>query len=51
MGAGKRPNRREVLVGGAALALAPSVVRAQAARPLKIGVLNDMSSVYADYRA
>src|SRR5271165_6835904 len=50
MSAAKRPNRRQVLVGGAALALAPGVVRAQAARPLKIGVLNDMSSVYADYQ-
>ena len=50
MGAAKRPNRRQVLVGCAALALAPGVARAQAARPLKIGVLNDMSSVYADYQ-
>ena len=50
MGATKRPNRRQVLVGGAALALAPGVARAQAARPLKIGILNDMSSVYADYQ-
>ena len=50
MGAKKRPNRRQVLVGGAALALAPGVARAQAARPLKIGILNDMSSVYADYQ-
>ncbi len=50
MGAVKRPNRRQVLVGGAALALAAGVARAQAARPLKIGILNDMSSVYADYQ-
>src|SRR5271168_1857383 len=50
MGAAKRPNRRQVLIGGAAVALAPGVVRAQAARPLKIGILNDMSSVYADYQ-
>src|SRR5271165_1973797 len=50
MSAAKRPNRRQVLVGGAALALAPGIARAQAARPLKIGVLNDMSSVYADYQ-
>src|SRR5271167_3723040 len=50
MGAAKRPNRRQVLVGCAALALAPGVARAQAARPLKIGILNDMSSVYADYQ-
>jgi branched-chain amino acid transport system substrate-binding protein len=46
----KRLNRRQVLAGSAALALAPGVVRAQAARPLKIGILNDMSSVYADYQ-
>ena len=50
MGAARRPNRRQVLVGGAALALSPRLVRAEAARPLKIGVLNDMSSVYADYQ-
>src|SRR5271170_2640282 len=50
MSAAKSPNRRQVLVGGAALALAPGAVRAQAARPLKIGILNDMSSVYADYQ-
>jgi branched-chain amino acid transport system substrate-binding protein len=35
---------------GAALAIAPRLARAQAAKPLKIGVLNDMSSVYADYQ-
>ena len=47
----QRPDRRHVLIGGAAaLALAPSALRAQTARPLKIGVLNDMSSVYADYQ-
>jgi branched-chain amino acid transport system substrate-binding protein len=50
MSVAKRPNRRQVLVAGAALELTPCVVRAQAARPLKIGVLNDMSSVYADYQ-
>ncbi|HYA74022.1 MAG TPA: ABC transporter substrate-binding protein [Roseiarcus sp.] len=43
-------NRRQVLLGGAALALAPRFAFAQGARPLKIGVLNDMSSVYADYQ-
>ena len=43
-------NRRQVLLGGAALALAPPFARAQAARPLKIGVLNDMSSVYSDFQ-
>jgi branched-chain amino acid transport system substrate-binding protein len=50
MGTAKRPNRRQVLLGGAGLALAPTAVRSQTARPLKIGVLNDMSSVYADYQ-
>ena len=47
----QRPDRRHVLIAGAAaLALAPSALHAQTARPLKIGVLNDMSSVYADYQ-
>ena len=46
----RTPNRRQVLLGGATLALSPSVTLAQATRPLKIGVLNDMSSVYADYQ-
>jgi len=50
MEAARRPNRRQVLVGSAALALAPSIVRAQVARPLKIGVLNDMSGLYSDYQ-
>jgi branched-chain amino acid transport system substrate-binding protein len=43
-------NRRQMLLGGAALALAPSQARAQTARPLKIGVMNDMSGVYADFQ-
>ena len=43
-------NRRQILLGGAALALAPRFAFAQASRPLKIGVMNDMSSVYADYQ-
>jgi branched-chain amino acid transport system substrate-binding protein len=38
-----------MLLGSAALALAPSYARA-AARPLKIGVMNDMSGVYADFQ-
>ena len=41
-------NRRELLLGGAALTLTPWAARAQAARPLKIGVMNDMSGVYSD---
>jgi branched-chain amino acid transport system substrate-binding protein len=43
-------NRRNILLGGAALALAPRMAWAQAAKPLKIGVMNDMSSVYADFQ-
>jgi branched-chain amino acid transport system substrate-binding protein len=43
-------NRRQALLGSAALALTPGAVGAQAPRPLKIGILNDMSSVYADYQ-
>ena len=43
-------NRREVLFGGAALALAPRLARADGPRPLKIGILNDMSSVYSDFQ-
>ena len=43
-------NRRQLLIGAAATALAPRLAAAQLARPLKIGVMNDMSSVYADYQ-
>jgi branched-chain amino acid transport system substrate-binding protein len=43
-------NRRQFLLAGAAFALTPRLARAQAARPLKIGIMNDMSSVYADYQ-
>jgi branched-chain amino acid transport system substrate-binding protein len=43
-------NRRELLLSGAAVALAPRLAQAQAAKPLKIGVLNDMSSFYADFQ-
>ncbi len=50
MGAAKTPNRRQVLFGGAAMALSPSLTLAQATRPLRISVMNDMSSVYADYQ-
>src|SRR5271163_1099961 len=42
--------RRQFLLGAAALALSPSVTRADAMKPLKIGILNDMSSVYSDYQ-
>lgn len=50
MVAADTPNRRQILVGGAVLALMPGTARAQAARPLKIGIMNDMSSVYADFQ-
>jgi branched-chain amino acid transport system substrate-binding protein len=43
-------NRREILLGGAALALTPAFARAQGTKPLKIGVMNDMSSVYSDFQ-
>jgi branched-chain amino acid transport system substrate-binding protein len=51
-------NRRELIRGASVLALTPWAARAQAARPpdrqtarpLKIGVLNDMSSVYSDFQ-
>ena len=44
------PDRRKVLLSGLALALAPRVSWAEGARPTKIGVMNDMSSVYSDYQ-
>src|SRR5271154_6122427 len=47
---GNTMKRREILLGGAVLALAPSSARAQAAKALKIGVMNDMSGVYADFQ-
>jgi branched-chain amino acid transport system substrate-binding protein len=43
-------NRRQLLIGAAATALAPRLAAAQSPRPLKIGVMNDMSSVYADFQ-
>ncbi len=42
--------RRQVLLGGAALALAPRMSFAEGMKPLKIGILNDMSSVYSDFQ-
>ena len=44
------PNRRQVLLAGAAFALASRASLGETPRPLKIGVLNDMSSVYSDYQ-
>jgi branched-chain amino acid transport system substrate-binding protein len=50
MGALTRPDRRRILLLGAALAVAPRFARAEGPRPLKLGVMNDMSSVYSDYQ-
>ena len=44
------PDRRRVLLSGLALALAPRSGWAEGARPTKIGIMNDMSSVYSDYQ-
>jgi branched-chain amino acid transport system substrate-binding protein len=44
------PDRRQVLLWGIALALAPRSGWAEDARPTKIGIMNDMSSVYSDYQ-
>ncbi|MBV8848195.1 MAG: ABC transporter substrate-binding protein, partial [Methylobacteriaceae bacterium] len=43
-------NRRDMLKLGLLGAAMPVGAFAQGAKPLKIGVLNDMSSVYADYQ-
>jgi branched-chain amino acid transport system substrate-binding protein len=43
-------DRRRFLLGSSALALAPGAALAQSVKPLKIGVMNDMSSVYADFQ-
>jgi branched-chain amino acid transport system substrate-binding protein len=42
------PDRRQFLLAGATLPLAPRSGWAEDARPTKIGILNDMSSAYAD---
>ena len=44
------PDRRRFLLGGSALIAASRAGIAQGLRPLKIGVLNDMSSVYSDFQ-
>jgi len=44
------PDRRRFLLGGAALIAASRAAVAQGVKPLKIGVLNDMSSVYSDFQ-
>ncbi len=48
-------DRRRFLASGAAFGAAasltlPSQLKAQGAKPLKIGIMNDLSSVYADYQ-
>ena len=43
-------DRRGFLVTGAALAVLPRFARAQNSKPLKIGVMNDMSGPYADHQ-
>ncbi|HLJ70879.1 MAG TPA: ABC transporter substrate-binding protein [Roseiarcus sp.] len=43
-------DRRQLLVWSSAFALAPRVAFGDAIKPLKIGIMNDMSSVYADYQ-
>ena len=43
-------DRRGFLVTGAALTMLPRFARAQTAKPLKIGVMNDMSGPYADHQ-
>jgi branched-chain amino acid transport system substrate-binding protein len=44
------PDRRRFCLAGVALIAASRVGVAQGVKPLKIGVLNDMSSVYSDYQ-
>src|SRR5258707_5544074 len=46
-------NRRQFAAFGPASRLSllmPQRLRAQAAKPLKIGIMNDLSSVYADFQ-
>jgi branched-chain amino acid transport system substrate-binding protein len=44
------PDRRRFCLAGAALIAAPRVGMAQGVKPLKIGILNDMSSVYSEFQ-
>ena len=44
------PDRRRFLLAGAALIAAPRGALAEGVKPLKIGILNDMSSVYSDFQ-
>jgi branched-chain amino acid transport system substrate-binding protein len=43
-------DRRHFLVTGVAMSMLPRLARAQAAKSLKIGVMNDMSGPYADHQ-
>ncbi|MBR0687792.1 ABC transporter substrate-binding protein [Bradyrhizobium manausense] len=42
--------RRDLLISGAAAATLPRFAHAQGSKPLKIGVMNDMSGPYADHQ-
>ena len=44
------PTRRQFVVVGAALVAASRAAFAEEMKPLKIGVMNDMSSVYSDFQ-
>ncbi len=50
MSVASRFSRRHFLASSAAIVAAPRLLRAQTQKPLKIGVLNDMSSVYSDFQ-
>jgi len=43
-------DRRRFLIAGAAVSTLPRLARADAMKPLKIGVMNDMSGPYADHQ-
>lgn len=43
-------NRRDFIVSGVVAASLPRFARAQGVKPLKIGVMNDMSGPYADHQ-
>jgi ABC-type branched-chain amino acid transport systems, periplasmic component len=43
-------DRRRFLITGAAVSALPRLARADAMKPLKIGVMNDMSGPYADHQ-
>jgi branched-chain amino acid transport system substrate-binding protein len=43
-------DRRRFLITGAVVSALPRLARADAAKPLKIGVMNDMSGPYADHQ-